>query len=89
MRKNLLKRLKLGNKNEKINGKAEVKLLVKDLSKKIFGKKCYENFLINKKFNTEMKFKILINEIASSTELYSSWFLHEEKRIHKVKYTRI
>ena len=32
-------------------------------------------FLINKKFNTDIKFKILINEIASSrTELYSSWF---------------
>ena len=62
---------------KKINGRAEVKLLVKDLSKKNFWqKKCYENFfLINKKFNTDIKFKMLINEIASSrTELYSSWF---------------
>ena len=49
---------------KKINGKAEVKLLVKN-TKKILAKKCYENFLINKNY-TEMKFKILINEIASS-----------------------
>ena len=77
--KEFIKKLENSAKNmkKKINGKAEVKLLVKELSKKnIWKKKCYENFfIINKKFNNDIKFKVLINEIASSrTELYSSWF---------------
>ena len=42
-------------------------------------------FLINKKFNTEMKFEILINEIASSrTELYSSWFPNMKEKEFKI-----
>lgn len=62
---------------KKINENTEVKLLVKDLSKKSsWQKKCYENFfLIYKKFNNDVKFKSLINNIAlSRKELYSSWF---------------
>lgn len=62
---------------KKIKNTAEVKLLVKTLSSKsIWIKKCSNNEKkIKKKFDSDVKFKILINEITSSrTELYSSWF---------------
>ncbi len=77
--KEFIKKLEISAKKMKIkiSNKAEVKLLVKDLTKKsIWKKKCYENFFtINKKFNNDIKFKMLINEITlSRTELYSSWF---------------
>ena len=61
----------------KVNNLADVDLLVERLSKKnIWLKNCKENEKkIKAKYDKDIKFKILINEISSSrTELYSSWF---------------
>ena len=67
----------------KINNKAEVKLLVDELTKKnIWLKKCKINqSKIKDKYNKDLKYKILINEICSSrTELYSSWFPDKKEK---------
>jgi len=62
---------------KKINNIAKVDLLVTRLSKKnIWLNRCKDNKKkIEEKYNKDIRFKILINEItASRSELYSSWF---------------
>ena len=80
-----IKKLKKSSVNmkNKINNIAKVDLLVKKLSKKnIWLNKCRSNQkLIKEKYNKDIKFKILINEISSSrTELYSSWFPDKKEK---------